>query len=81
MIPHFVLDLQRYDPEEFEKLRSFLKKILDSEGIEIEKIISPEIKQAEQKVKEEEKFVSRKQEQLKSMASADKKNKNLLLQA
>lgn len=47
MIPHFVLDLQRYDPEEFEKLRSFLKKILDSEGIEIEKIISPEIKQAE----------------------------------
>ena len=32
-------------------------------------------------MKEEEKFVSRKQEQLKSMASADKKNKNLLLQA
>lgn len=39
MVPHYVLNMERYQPEEFEKVTVYLKAILESKGVEIEQKI------------------------------------------
>jgi hypothetical protein len=36
MVPHYILQIERFDPEEFTKVKDYLKDICASKGVEIQ---------------------------------------------